>query len=847
MSDELRSLNYYVKVITERATRAFTPGGTTQALLVGLSTAWPYGLLFLLALTFLWPAFFGGKLPFMRDMFFDFLPQHSFAKQVFWSGHIPLWSSHSGCGKPFIADPQTATFYPLHAAFYLFSAPMALRIYCATHLWLAGAAMFALARHWRMDVAPALVTALSCMFSSWVIANLEFANNLAAAVWAPLIVLTLSKVAQTLCKPDTPHRTAHLSKLTLAVALLLAVQYLAGFPEFLVYTIALAITYVLAMCAFDRAFRALVGTLAILALAGLLAILLTTPQLLLSMEFVPLSERAGEIDPGFHVASLQLHNLLQFILPFINGRPGYPDQFWAGTVFEFWIGTCYLGILPLVLAGFSVLAFRRSDARRQRKFLCAFLLAAVFLGILMALGENTPLYQFLYQTVPGFGHFRFPSKFLVLVLFAVSLLAGLGLQEILEICRSQVAGQRLRKCILTLGPVTIGIFLCGYFVAMSNSGLFRSVTNGLFPVSEPAYRSELHDYLLAIVFLIASFVVILALTLVRTLWTAWLAPALVFGNLVFTTSALHPMVDDKVYETRPDSVLSSVTDLTKWRVHSVYGWLQQWLYANRDETVLKWAVDAGVGDSWLPYGINQTSQGGQKLQRYAVLYSLLGSLPPPQADKLADLLSIRYLLTGGSFQEIYWRGGSRSLQLVERPSARTRAFLAGHWIRAARADDVKQAVTDILGKMLAPDSDAARTAIVEPAVSGESSVEPSIPEPIAAAESGAGQVYSVQDKINGVIVHVMAEKKALLVLNDAWYPGWIAFVDGIAQPVFRTNFDFRGVFLEPGEHDLHFVFAPRRFGVGLWIASLAAMLLGALAGLFNFLPKGPQRSNNPAS
>jgi len=827
-----------VKAIVERTPRASTPRGITRAFLLGLSPGWPYGLLLLLVLAFLWPMVLGGKLPFMRDMFFDFVPQHSFAKKVIWSGHIPLWNSHSGFGKPFVADPQTATFYPLHAVFYLFSAGTALRIYCAAHLWLAGAAMFALARHWRMDVAPALVTAVSCMFSSWLIANLEFANNLGAAVWAPLIVLTTSQIAQTSRAENVSRPRVRLANLTLMLALLLTVQYLSGFPEFVAYTGMLAVTHAVAGCLFHRAFRALVTTVLSFAVAGVLAILLAAPQFLLSLEFVPLSERAARINPGLHMASLQMHNLFQFILPFINGRPGYPGQFWGGTVFEFWIGTCYVGILPLILAGFSMLVFCRRDLPRERKFLCAFLLSATTLGILVALGKNTPLYQFLYDKVPGFDHFRFPSKFLVLVLFSVSLLAGLGWQEIHEICRSQAAAQRLRKIVLISGCLIIAAFGCGYIFAVGGPSFFQFLTNGLFATSENAYRSQLNDYLFALIFLAASFGVMLVRVTWRRRWTCWLAPALVFTNLFFVTRGLHPLVDQNVYRTKPENMLSDAVKVANWRVHSFYGPVQQWLYASGDDGLIRWAVDAGVGDSWLPFEIDYTWQGGQKLQRYFTLFHLLWSLPAAQSEKLADLLSVRYTLVGAPFDQICWRGAPRNLQLIERPTARPRAFLVADWVRAARVDDSEQAVSDILGKTLAPSFDPAHTAIVEPAVSGAGSlIEASFPEPTPTNDNGVGEVYSVQDKDNEVIAHMMAERKALFVLNDAWYPGWIALVDGIPQPIFRTNFDFRGVFLEPGEHELHFAFAPRRFGIGLWIASSTAVLLGALTALLHCLPK----------
>jgi hypothetical protein len=801
------------------------------------SPVWPYGLLLLLVVVFLWPMFLEGKLPFMRDMFFEFLPQHLFAKKIFWSGHLPFWNPHSGSGKPFIADPQTATFYPLHAVFYVFSAPVALRIYCGAHLWLAGATIFALARHWRMQVIPALVAAVTCMFSSWSIANLEFANNLGAAVWAPLIVLTLSHIERILRTEDVPGRAARLTGLTLVLALLFAVQYLAGFPEFLVYTAALAATYAVAHCAFNRALKPLLETLAIFLAAGLLASLVSAPQLLLSLEFLPLSERAAAINPRLDMASLQLHNLLQFLFPFINGHPGYPNQFWGGSIFEFWIGTCYLGILPLILALFSVFVFHRGRSRRDQKFLCTFLFGTIVFGILMALGKNTPLYQFLYDWVPGFGHFRFPSKFLVLVLFAVSLLAGLGWQEILHVCKWAPYKNRLQLAILVLGLTAIAVFVSGYFFAARGPQFFRFLTNGLFPNSDAASHRELNDYLVAIIALVMSVGAILIGTMAPMRRTTWIAPVLIFANLFFVTRDLHHMVDQSVYETRSANLPRALPDLANWRIHSVYGPVQQWLYGSRDDELIKWAASAGVGDSWLPFGINQSWQGGQKLSRYFALYYLLWSLPPDKALKLADLLSIRYTLAGAPFDQISWDGAPKGLQLVEHPNARPRAFLVGNWILSERVDDPNRATSEILEKLLLPDFDLASSAIVESG-SGAAQVEnASIPRRNGVSASDAGEVVSLQDDINEVRAHVAVKTKALFVLNDAWYPGWSAFVDGVARPIVRTNFHFRGVFLDPGEHELRFIFAPKQFRIGLWIAFPTIALMSGLFVLINRLTR----------
>ncbi len=69
---------------------------------------------------------------------------------------------------------------------------------------------------------------------------------------------------------------------------------------------------------------------------------------------------------------------------------------------------------------------------------------------------------------------------------------------------------------------------------------------------------------------------------------------------------------------------------------------------------------------------------------------------------------------------------------------------------------------------------------------------------------------------------------ALLVLNDANYPGWRAYVNG--QPVAWTkaNYLFRGVLLPPGKSTVEFKYQPRSFKVGAWISLGAFAILSGL-------------------
>ncbi|MBC7227191.1 MAG: YfhO family protein [Thermoflexales bacterium] len=76
-----------------------------------------------------------------------------------------------------------------------------------------------------------------------------------------------------------------------------------------------------------------------------------------------------------------------------------------------------------------------------------------------------------------------------------------------------------------------------------------------------------------------------------------------------------------------------------------------------------------------------------------------------------------------------------------------------------------------------------------------------------------------------VEVEVEVTAPGYLVLTDAHYPGWRAWVDGREVPIVTADRLFRAVYLEPGRHRVEFRFRPR----SLWLG--AAINLGTLAGI----------------
>ncbi|MCX6032942.1 MAG: YfhO family protein [Chloroflexi bacterium] len=162
----------------------------------------------------------------------------------------------------------------------------------------------------------------------------------------------------------------------------------------------------------------------------------------------------------------------------------------------------------------------------------------------------------------------------------------------------------------------------------------------------------------------------------------------------------------------------------------------------------------------------------------------------------------------GDFRRIH----SGDVKVYERQGAPGRAWLV-HGVQPV-ADDATALAT------LADPAFDPRTAAV---VAGDVT-----PRPAGAVAPGEGVTIVAWDA-ERIALRAEAAAPAVLVLADAFYPGWQATVDAAPATLLRTNFMFRGVALEPGNHEVVFTYAPAswRWGVCISLATLA-LLIGAL-------------------
>ncbi len=138
-----------------------------------------------------------------------------------------------------------------------------------------------------------------------------------------------------------------------------------------------------------------------------------------------------------------------------------------------------------------------------------------------------------------------------------------------------------------------------------------------------------------------------------------------------------------------------------------------------------------------------------------------------------------------------------------------------------------------------PDDAAARTSLADPNFDPASIVilasEPAS-SPIRHSSREADIRPAAITNYTPELIRLTADGPGFLVLTDAFYPGWVATVDGSPAPILRADILFRAVELSAGTHTVEFHFGPVSVKVGLWISGItwAVVLISLVAFRFGW-------------
>ncbi len=466
--------------------------------------------------------------------------------------------------------------------------------------------------------------------------------------------------------------------------------------------------------------------------------------------------------------------------------------------------------LPLAGGGGEQLPRPLGDEEGERAPAVPFLALLTLVSALLACGSYlAPLFDALRLLLPLYNMFRAPVQALVLAEFALPVLAGIGLQALLD-----TPSQRPPRWLL----IGVGVMIALAILATVFQGPLFDLMRQIYPT---VYAPDVQTVLDAERFEM----------LLRSLWMA----AFVLGSgALLVWGFLGRRVGATVFV----ALLALLTVVDLWQIDGT-------LNHPQPRTAVDAALDAGEVAQFfqadpdlfriLPVGSlfadnrwpahDVFTAGGYrpaKLRVYQEFMNAFG-LPDQVNARALALLNVKYVLSPQplgtpGLEPVGWTalvyGGQPTQVAIYRfAKALPRAWLVEEYRLAA--DD--GAALDVLRSS---DFDPAHTAVLfeRPAV-----------EPSSGADGG---VEIVDYQLHAIGLQVQADTPRLLVLSEIYYPdGWQAYVDGERVPILRADYVLRAVALDAGEHRVEFRFEPWDVRVGLIVSGIAALLIAAAYAL----------------
>lgn len=713
--------------------------------------------------------------------------------------HIPLWNPHIMTGRPFEANAQAAIFSPFNLPAYILPFFTALGWIAALKLWVAGFGMYLLGRRLGMRFGGAMVAGVVYGFNLWEVTWLSYPHS---SVWA-LIPWMMVAAERAIRRPDVRGAAP--------LAVVVALQFLCGHPESSFHAVvATTIFFAIRMVALRPSWRRPLAAFAgAMTLGTALAALTLVPFAELLLRSADIHQRAGSAQ----LVQSQPGLLLESFLPDWFGRPTqYPISL-------FLLARAWYGSALALMLGAVALVLRPSRGRLT--------IAALGIACMMVVLALGPVFQIVtHLPIFSSGH---NGRLAILALLCLALLAGFGLDDLL----ARVGSMRRRA--VALGSAAAIFALPLAYAVVRGRVSWGSVGHGLdvawgfasYNLHWAALPGVVRDSALWIWLAVAGagLAIVAAGTLARRRVEAGalalLAVAVIYGDLARAGMGYNPAIKRSVATQPATPAIDLLRSAGPARVVAVGAIPQDALpmnYGLYEPRGYDLPVEQRFDHLWRSTMSPQIrSQVGPYPQDIPL------SLPTVTPDRLHVLgvMGTRYVIQAPSDPLLAIPG----LTLVH----------SGPDARVYRNADVQPRAAVVGAQAIAPDGAAAlrdvvapgfridRVAVTEHAIGGlATTTSAATPAP-----AGTARISDVQD--DSLTVRATARRPGLLVVSDAWYPGWKATVDGHPATVHRVDYVFRGVQVGAGSHRVVFTFQPLSWRVG-WIISLVA-LLGLLAAL----------------
>ncbi|MDW8109136.1 MAG: YfhO family protein [Candidatus Kryptonium sp.] len=477
----------------------------------------------------------------------------------------------------------------------------------------------------------------------------------------------------------------------------------------------------------------------------------------------------------------------------------------------------YLGGVVVLLAIIGIILNFKNDT--FVKFLTFLSLISLFISF----GKEFPLlYDLFFYYVPFFNRFRVPSMILSLVMFAVPILAGYGLNSILQFYKNGFP-EKVKIAFRNLALVFGGLFMFSIIFKSFISDIYRSlfatdkalslVIQSNFGMINQELFNRVVPYIYEFIFnnFLTDFLIFLGLSTILCALIYLLSLRKI--NLHIFNFGIALIVIFDLW--RVDNMVLHYSN--KEELTSIYKAPDYVEYIKRDTTLYRVIELSGgqpVMSNYLALYRLQNAFGyhGAKMRSYQDLIDVAGITNP----FVLNLLNVKYVISD-RYDSIYGNlvyNGSK--KVIFNPNYLPRAFFVNRY-------QVEKPL-NILLKMKNAEFNPRDVVFLE------DTLDIKIDPPTEKA-----YVELMKYQIQKIILKANATGNNLLFLSETWYPNWKCYIDGKEVPVYKANYVFRAVVVPPGIHEIVFVYEDKEFELGSRISLfINILILGAL--LISLIP-----------
>jgi hypothetical protein len=349
----------------------------------------------------------------MNDIVMQIVPWAHQAREAWKSGHFPLWNAMAGCGYPLLANAQSSGFSPLRLLALPLPLGWAFTAEAAMKMLIAMTFTFLYGRRRGWSELPSVVAAVCFGFCTFVQTWLHF-PLVTVGCFIPAVFLHVDQFLERVTWPRF-----------LFGVILWSTMFFGGHPETVSHAAFMAGLYVLWIVAVERPreWRQNLRGIGAIALAGTLAVIISTPFLAPFLEAVKRSQRFQELQIYPNAIGYYSDLLSEVILvqPHFFGHVPY-EKAWGPAVAESITG--FAGIFGAA-AWFAVLLRAIANRRIRTREVFFVVATPIILGIILAWPVVSTTFHAIFKLAAN-------ARLRLLLCWCIAVLTGAELDALLR-------------------------------------------------------------------------------------------------------------------------------------------------------------------------------------------------------------------------------------------------------------------------------------------------------------------------------------------------------------------------------------------------------------------------------